>query len=133
VSTSIGDDRTPMKTVEGYELEERELALLAPAEQAVFAARPMFATVGLGDHWGSSLLLLSDRRLVLSRARIVRRPRVDFAVEWSAVTTVQGELWNGGGPMIRLMVQTSRHGVELIVDPQYAVDVESAIRSGYLD
>jgi hypothetical protein len=91
----------------------------------------MLATVGLGDHWGSALLLLSDRRLVLSRSRIVRRPRVDFAVDWSSVTTVQGELWNGGGPMIQLVVQTRRYDVELIVDTQYAVDVESAIRSSY--
>jgi hypothetical protein len=70
---------------------------------------------------------------VVSKEKLFGHRKVDFTVEWPDVRTVSGELWNGGGPQIQLMVRTACGDVELIVQPQYAVEVESAIRSGYLD
>ncbi len=61
------------------------------------------------------------------------KPKADFTAEWSDVSSVKGQLWNGGGPQIQLLVQTRSASVELIVQPQHAVDVESAIRAGYLN
>jgi len=122
-----------MRTVEGGQLSAKELALVEPGETATFAARPSYATVSGGAHWDHPLLLLTDRRLVISREKIIGKRKADFAIEWSGVETVNGEPWMGGGPQIALTVRTVRGDVELIVQPQHAVDVESAIRSGYLD
>jgi hypothetical protein len=121
-----------VRTVEGGELTSKELGLLDSGETATFAARPSYATVGVGAHWNMPLLLLTDRRLVISRDKLVGKRKADFAVGWSEVSSVSGELWNGGGPQIQLIVRSQRSDVELIVQPQYAVDVESAIRAGYL-
>ena len=85
-----------------------------------------------GAHWTVPLLLLTNRRLVISKDKMVGKPKADFMAEWSDVSSVRGQLWNGGGPQIQLLVQTRHATVELIVQPQHAVDVESAIRSGYL-
>lgn len=70
---------------------------------------------------------------MISKDRLVGKPKVDFSADWSDISSVRGELWNGGGPQIQLLVQTKRVSVELIVQPQHAVDVESAIRAGYLN
>lgn len=123
-----------MQTVEGHELTNKDLSLLAANETPTFAARPSYATVGAGGtHWTTPLLLLTDRRLMISKDRLVGKPKVDFSADWSDISSVRGELWNGGGPQIQLLVQTKRVSVELIVQPQHAVDVESAIRAGYLN
>lgn len=121
-----------MKTVEGSELTAKELGLLDQGETARFAARPSFATVGAGQHWSVPLLLLTDRRLVISKDKLVGKRKADFAVAWSGVERVSGQLWNGGGPQIQLVVQLSRSAVELVVQPEHAVKIESAIRAGYL-
>ena len=121
-----------MRTVEGTELGAKDLAMLDAGEEPTFAARPTFATVGAGGHWSTPLLVLTTRRLVLSKDRLLGKPKADFAVSWPEVRAVSGELWNGGGPQIQLIVDTARAQVELIVPPEHAVDVESAIRSGYL-
>lgn len=122
-----------MQTIEGYELDSKVLALLGPEEQPVFAARPSFATARLGQDWDATSLLLTDQRLVISKDRLFKA-KADFGVPWTQVEDIQGSLWNGGGPQIQLLVS---HGLsslplELIVQPQHAVEVESAIRSGYL-
>lgn len=123
-----------MDTVEGGRLAEKELAaLLQPGESGVFAARPSYATVGHGANWAMPLLLLTDKRLIISKDKLIGKRKADHSVAWSEVTTVSGELWNGGGPQIQLIVQCTQGDIELIVQPQWAVDVESAIRSGYLD
>lgn len=123
-----------MQTVEGYELDAKVLGLLDTGETPVFAARPSFATARPGQHWDATSLLLTDRRMLISKDRFFGRAKADFEVQWVEVANVQGALWNGGGPQIQLLVSTARtpYPVELIVQPQYAVDVESAIRSGYL-
>ena len=119
-----------MRTVEGGQLSAKELALIEPDEAATFAARPSAATVGTGAHWDNPLLLLTDRRLVISKERFLGKRKADFAIDWSGVETVSGE---PGGSQIRLTVRTVRGNVELSVRPQHAVEVESAIRTGYLD
>lgn len=101
-------------------------------ETPIFAARPSFATVAGGEHWSSPLLLLTDRRLVITKDRLFAKRKADFAAPWSDVITVSGELWKGGGPQIELIVRSTRGDVELVVQPQHAVDVESAIRAGYM-
>lgn len=121
-----------MQTVEGGDLSPKELSLLEAGEEAVFAARPSYVTVAGGEHWSLPLLLLTDRRMVISKDKLIGKRKADFALSWSDITAVAGELWKGGGPQIQLIVRTRRGDVELIVQPQYAVDVESAIRSGYL-
>jgi hypothetical protein len=79
-------------------------------------------------------LLLTDRRLIITRERLLGKAKADFQAAWGDVQKVEGALWNGGGPQIQLLVHTVRMPVpvELIVQPQHAVQVESAIRSGYL-
>jgi hypothetical protein len=129
---TIGASVRLVKTVEGGELTSKELGLLDASETPTFAARPSYATVGGGAHWNMPLLLLTDRRLIISKDKLVGKRKADFAVPWSEVSNVSGELWKGGGPQIQLIVRSQRGDVELIVQPQYAVDVESAIRAGYL-
>lgn len=121
-----------MRTIEGGELTAKELGLLDEGEVARFAARPSYATVQGGANWQMPLLLLTDRRLVISKEKLVGKRKADFQAGWSEVHSVRGELWNGGGPQIALYATTARGEVELIVQPQLAVDVESAIRTGYL-
>lgn len=121
-----------MQTVEGHELTNKDLSLIASNETPTFAARPSYVTVGAGAHWTTPLLLLTNRRLLISKDRLMGKPKADFSAEWPDISNVRGELWNGGGPQIQLLVQTRRTSVELIVQPQHAVDVESAIRAGYL-
>ena len=124
-----------MKTVEDAELSAKVLALLSPDESATFAARPAYATIRSGVNWSGALLLLTNRRMLIIKDRVFGKQRLDFAVDWAEVIRVEGSLWNGGGPKIQLLVFNSRtrEPVELIVVPQHAAVVESAIRSGYLD
>lgn len=119
--------------VEGLELDPKIVSLTATDESVVFAATPRYVTVGAGSHWMMPALVLTNRRLVISKERLFKR-RLDFAVGWADVGRVDGGLWKGGGPSIQLLVcdPLGSQILELIVDPQYAVDVESAIRSGYM-
>jgi hypothetical protein len=123
-----------VKTIEGYDIDRKTLTVIGADETAVFAARPSFATVHPGVHWDASTLLLTDQRMIITKDRLLGKAKADFGVEWAAVRSVQGTLWNGGGPQIQLLVfnaQTAQP-VELIVQPQHATDIESAIRAGYL-
>jgi hypothetical protein len=116
-------------TIEGSQVTDKELRVLESGETPRFSARPDYATVGLGSHWMSPLLLLTDRRLLVSKDRLFGTPRADFAVQWSAVSDVNGMLWNGGGPKIQLIVSSAKDTLELIVEPQYAPSIESTIRA----
>ena len=124
-----------MKTVEGTEVSGKVLALLGAGESATFAARPAYATVRSGVNCSGAVLLLTSRRMLIIKDRVFGKPKADFAVDWTEVIRVEGSLWKGGGPKIQLLVFNSRtrEPVELIVAPQHAAVVESAIRSGYLD
>src|SRR6266481_4631572 len=121
-----------MNTVEGGLLSAKDLSLLESGENLAFAARPTYATALAGRHWSLPLFLLTDRRLIISKEKMFGKRHADFAVGWSEVTDVSGGLWNGGGPQIQLVIGSNQGSIELIVDPQYAVDVESAIRARYL-
>jgi len=121
-----------MQTVEGHKLRGKQLVIIEPGENPTFAARPSFATVSGGAHWQLPLLLLTNRRFVISREKLIGKPKADFAAEWSEVSGVAGKLWNGAGPLIQLLVQTTGASVELLVNSAHAADVESAIRAGYL-
>ncbi|MGB8475101.1 MAG: hypothetical protein WCE61_13535 [Candidatus Acidiferrum sp.] len=120
-----------MRTIEGHALTNKELRVIEPGEEPEFAARPMFATINDGEHWQGPLLLLTDRRLVISKDKLIGRPKADFTADWSEVSKVSGEPWNGGGPLIQLVLQTNHASIELIMQPQHAVEVESEIRNGY--
>jgi hypothetical protein len=124
-----------MKTIEGYDLDQKVLTLLQPNEAPKFAARPSFATVRPPQHWDATSLLLTDKRMLISKDRLFGKAKADFAAQWSEVSHVEGVLWNGGGPQIQILVSNSltMFPIELIVQPQYAVEVESAIRAGYLN
>jgi hypothetical protein len=124
-----------MKMPGGKELDAKIVALLEVDESPVFDACPKYANFGRGTRLTLPTLLLTNRRLLLYKDRLFRA-RFDFAVEWSNVGTVEGDLWrDGDGRSIQLLVRDPNGSVcvELIVLPQYAVDVESAIRSGYMD
>lgn len=123
-----------MQTVEGREVDAKPLALLDSDENPVFAAHPKYVTARRGQHWNNALLLLTDRRLLIARDKQFGRAKADFAASWGQISSVQGELWNGGGPDIQLLISTAVASapIEVIVKPEYAVEVESAIRAGYL-
>ena len=121
-----------MQTVEGREVTPKVLGVLDSGESLVFAAMPDYATPPSGQHWDSTFLLLTDRRLLVTKRKALGRSKADFEVPWSQVSTIEGGLWNGGGPKIQLIVSTRLGNLELIVIPNYAVDVESAIRHQYL-
>jgi hypothetical protein len=89
-----------MRTIEGGELTAKDLGLLEPGEAATFAARPSYATVRPGDHWSMPLLLLTNRRMLISRDKLLGKRKIDFGALWSEVIGVSGELWKGGGPQI---------------------------------
>jgi hypothetical protein len=75
-----------MHPIEGHALTKKELGLIEPGEGPVFAARPMFATVNDGEHWQGPLLLLTDCRLVISKDKLIGRPKADFTADWASAS-----------------------------------------------
>lgn len=124
-----------MRTVEGIEVGHRISSILAPGEAIRFAARPSYVTVRAGVHWSNATLLTTDRRLLVVRDRRFGRSKADLELQWEDVRTIEGALWKGGGPKIQLLIHLMRatQPVELIVDPEYAAKIETAVRTGYLD
>lgn len=123
-----------MQTVEGYELAAKYLSCLEPGEAPTFAAWLEFASVNGSADWKHPLLLLTSRRLVICREKSFGRPKADFAIGWPEVSTVKGGPWRGVfNPLIQLDVQTSRGTLALPVKTVHAVDIESAVRAGYLN
>lgn len=122
-----------MQTVEGVGLEAKYLSCLERGETATFAAWLAFASVNGGDEWKHPLLLLTDKRLIVSKERLFGRPRVDFAVTWAEVSTVRSGPWSGTfSPLIQLDVLTLRGTLALPVKNIIASNIEGAIREGYL-
>ncbi len=119
-----------MKTVEGYDVDGGVLALVGADEVPVFAARPSYATAHPGAPWDSTTLLLTDRRLVITKDRFLGKAKADFDIEWNQVVSIEGSLWMGGGPKIQLLVHNhqTHEPIEFVVQPEHAVAVESAIR-----
>ena len=119
-----------MKTVEGRELTEKQLAIIEPGEIPIFAALLSFATVDDGNLWKMPLLLLTDRRFIISKDKLLGKPKANFATAWPDVSTV------GSGSItpifIELIVQTARGTISVVALSQYAAEVEAAIRAGYL-
>jgi hypothetical protein len=119
-----------MKMVTGQELTAKQLTLIEPGEIPTFAAWLMNARVRAGENWSIPLLLLTNRRLIISKEKLLGKPKANFAIAWSEVSTV------GSGSItpnaIELIVTTARGAISVVVSPQYAVEVESAIRAGYL-
>lgn len=106
--------------------------ILGHGEEIRAVAVPKYATVGPGPNWPSTTLVLTSQRLIVTKDRLLGKPKPDFSAEWSGVGDVHGQLWNGGGPDIQLVVPTTQGDLELIVTPILAVEVESAIRDGYI-
>ena len=122
-----------MQILGGPELNAKYLSLLAPSETPAFAVLLAFASVGGGTDWRSPVLLLTNQRLIISKERLLGKPKADFAIAWPEVSTVDSVPWNGTyNPLIQLDVRTSRGIVSLPVRTLYASDTESAIRAGYL-
>jgi hypothetical protein len=119
-----------VETVDGHQLTARDFVLLQERERLAAAARPWRVAVGSEPHWPTPLLLLTDRRLVVSKDRRIGRRRADFEAEWSAVSSVSEPLWNGGQG-IQLLLYASSTLLELILQPRYAAVIESVIRAGY--
>jgi hypothetical protein len=123
-----------MKTVEGAELDDAKyLPLLAPGEALAFAARLAFASVNGGPDWREPFLILTSQRLIISKDKLFGKPKLDYAITWPEVSTVDNGPWNGTfNPLVQLDVRTARGTLALPVRTLYAADVESAIRAGYL-
>jgi hypothetical protein len=121
-----------MQTVEGRDLTAKELSLVGGDETPTFAARPTFVTVGRGQPITAPLLLLTSKRLVIARDKIIGKLRADYSADWSDVLSVAGQLWRGSGPQIELLVRARPADLQLVVQAIHAVDIESAIRHGYL-
>lgn len=119
-----------MKTVEGRELTEKQLALMEPGEIPTFAVGLSFATVGDGATWKMPLLLLTDRRFIISKDKLLGKPKADFATAWLDVSTVRSGSITPY--FIELIVQTARGNISVVSLSQYAAEVEGAIREGYL-
>ncbi|HEU5061998.1 MAG TPA: hypothetical protein VFT79_02455 [Solirubrobacterales bacterium] len=58
------------------------MALLDAGEAPVFAARPSFATALPGQHWDATSLMLTDRRMLISKDRFFGKAKADFEVPW---------------------------------------------------
>ena len=87
-----------MKSIEGSELTPKQLARLDAGETCTFAARLGLAAVGLGAHWDTPTLLVTDRRLLISKEKLVGKRKADFETSWPEISGVRCELWNGGDP-----------------------------------
>jgi hypothetical protein len=121
-----------VQTIEGSELSAKFLSCLEPGETPTFAAWLEFASVNGGADWKHPLLLLTSHRLIISKEKLLGKPKPDFAIAWSEVSTVSGGPWHGTyNPLIQLDVQTLRGTLSLPVNNVHAVDIESAIRAGY--
>jgi hypothetical protein len=119
-----------MQLADGRELGQKFLSCLEPGETPTFAAWLMNATVNGGSSWSIPLLLLTSHRLIISKEKLLGRPKADFAVAWPGVSTVgSGSIALHG---IELIVTTTRVTVSVVVRSEHAVEVESAIRAGYL-
>lgn len=122
-----------MQTIEGYDLAAKYLACLEPGEVATLAAWPEFASVNGTADWKHPLLLLTSKRLILVREKRFGKPSADFAITWPEVSRVSSGPWHGAfNPLIELEVQILRGALALAVQTAQAVDIESAIRAGYL-
>ena len=123
-----------MQTIEGFELAAERFPRLEPDETLTFAAWLEFASVNGCADWKHPLLLLTSHRLIISKDKRIGKLKADFAIAWPEVSTVSGGPWHGTySPLIQLDVQTLRGTLALPVENVHAVDIEGAIRSGYLN
>jgi hypothetical protein len=121
-----------MKAVQGFELTAKDLSVVETGESATFAARLSWAYVN-GADLREPLLVLTDQRLIISQQKLFGKRSADFVATWAEVATVSSGPWHGTfNPLIQLDVKTTRGTIGLAVQTLYAVDVESAIRAGYL-
>jgi hypothetical protein len=121
-----------MRAVQGFELTAKDLSFVRAGESVKFAARIQWVYLNRRE-LREPLLVLTDQRLIISEQKLFGKRNADFAAPWAEVSTVSNGPWQGSfNPLIQLDVQTSRGTVGLAVQTQYAVEVESAVRSGYL-
>jgi hypothetical protein len=122
-----------MQILGGPELNAKYLSLLEPSETPAFAVLLAFASVNGGPDWRSPVLLLTNQRLIISKEKLLGKPKADFAIGWPEVSTVDSGPWNGTyNPLIQLDVRTGRGVLSLPVRALYAAETEGAIRAGYL-
>jgi hypothetical protein len=118
-----------MQLVDGSEISSQDLTYLAPGEVPTFGVWLHNALVN-GKDWRIPLLLLTNCRFIISRERMIGKPRADLALAWADVSTI------GSGSitpsMIELIVTTTAGPLPIITPAQYAAEIEGAIRSGYL-
>lgn len=120
-----------MRGFDGSSVPETSFGFLRPGEVIDSAARPSYAIVGGGDWWDIPFLLLTNQRLVVSRAPLFGKPKLNYSCDWGEVLSVTGQLWNGTGPKVQVLVQSSQPVLELLDEPMRAYDIETNIRSAY--
>jgi hypothetical protein len=138
-----------MRSIEGEMIASKKIPALGPDETATLAARPEHIALPGGEPWLSPLLLLTDKRFIVSKNRRLGKAKIDFEVPWTQVHRVVAE---SPGMIIPLdesddtttppdesqatttqLIVRSEHGeIQLAVRSQNASDVNAAIRKGYL-
>lgn len=138
-----------MRSIEGELLGSKKIPALSPDETATLAARPEHITLPGSTPWHSPLLLLTDKRFIVSKNRRVGKAKIDFEVPWTEVHRVVSESQDmttqldesedtttqldESQVMTTQLIVRSEHGeIQLVVRSQNASDVNAAIRKGYL-
>lgn len=119
-----------MQSIEGEPLGSKKIPALETGETATFAARPDQITLPGGEPWQSPLLLLTDKRFIVSKNRLLGKAKIDYEVPWTEVHRVVSE--SQEDLTVQLLVRSEHGEIELIVPPKNASDVNAAIRKGYL-
>lgn len=116
-----------MPTIEGRELAAKFLGLLKEREAgADVRSVAGLETISIDEHWNDALLLVTDRRLLVSKDRLFGRAKLDFPVRWRQVNNVMNsrrtELSRGSSSLpftVRVLYQP-----DSIVQPKYAVQID---------
>jgi hypothetical protein len=138
-----------MRSVEGELLGSKKIPALGPDETATLATRPEHVTPPGSEPWQAPLLLLTDKRFIVSKNRRAGKPKIDFEVPWTEIHRVVSESQNmtirldeaqeltagldeAQDVTTRLIVRSEPGEIELVVRSQDASDLNAAIRKGYL-
>src|SRR4051794_40889750 len=105
------------------ELTRKQMALLDTGENVVLAYRPLEAKVD-GATWQVPTLVCTDRRIIVTKDKLIGKPRAEYEAPFASVSEVRGEPWWGGSAgTILLTVEASVGAIALVVKPEDAVDV----------
>jgi hypothetical protein len=138
-----------MQSIEGEQLSSKKVPALGPDETATLAARPERIIPPGSEPWESPLLLLTDKRFIVSKNRRIGKAKIDFEVPWTQVHRVAAESQNLAAELedyqdtttqvdesqattTQLIVRSEHGEIQLVIRSQNTSEVTAAIRKGYL-